>query len=189
MDKIMVDTKAVIDSLREIYNDESKKLSVDKVYNMVFEDDPVNYPSRTTIARLLRKNGGYKFRWESSIRPVANVLLNLDDIQLSDDPDEKTYKSILKLKKDMMDDLEEQVAELKEELKTQKSKYHERLEKETAKFQESLDFAMTQIELKDKRIDQLMDANDRLSITNDRLINQLMDCPLRKNDMECENEN
>ena len=39
---------------------------------------------------------------------------------------------------------------------------NEKLKAETDKFQKSLDFAMHQIELKDKRIDQLLDANIKL---------------------------
>ena len=55
------------------------------------------------------------------------------------------------------------------------SGYHEKLAKETTNFQKSLDFAMHQIELKDKRIDQLMDSNIQL-------LNQLLACPCKKND-------
>ena len=36
-----------------------------------------------------------------------------------------------------------------------------------------------QIELKDKRIDMLMEANDRLSIMNNKMLEQFLDCPLK----------
>lgn len=172
MDIIMIDTQNVIDSLQKIYK--KRQLTQKKAYEIVHDFDPINCPSETTIARVFREGASAeKFRWEASLRPIANAFLELEDIESSEDPEEQALKSILKLKKD-------QLGKAKTELEDEKAKYHKRLEEETAKYQKSLEFAMHQIELKDKRIDQLMDANDRLSITNDRLINQLMDCPLRK---------
>ena len=168
----MIDTQNVIDSLQKIYK--KRGLTQQKAYEIVHNFDPLNCPSETTIARVFREGASAeKFRWEASLRPIANAFLELEDIESSEDPEEQALKSILKLKKD-------QLGKAKTELEDEKAKYHKRLEEETAKYQKSLEFAMHQIELKDKRIDQLMDANDRLSITNDRLINQLMDCPLRK---------
>ena len=149
---------------------------------MANEKDPVNAPSRSSVARLLRKNGGYNFKWETTIRPIADALLEMEKTAPEDEPDRQAYKSILKLKKDTISELEAQIDALKEQLKAEKQKYHEKLADETSKFRHSLDFATHQIELKDKRIDQLMDANDRLSITNNKLLTQFLDCPLQNKD-------
>ena len=65
------------------------------------------------------------------------------------------------------------ISELQEEREKDKKRYHEKLAEETAKFQKELDFAMQQIALKDKRIDQLMDDNSKL-------LNHILDCPYRK---------
>ena len=173
----MIDTKQVIISLKQVKAE--KKLSLDKIVSLLEQN--VDYVSKTTLSRVFAKGSEELiFKWENTLRPIANALLDIETFESDDDTDTKAFKSVLRLKKDLLQELEAQNKELKAELKESKAKYHEKLASETAKFQKSLDFAMNQIELKDKRIDQLMDANDRLSITNDRLIHQLMDCPLRK---------
>ena len=168
----MTNTKDVILKLKEVKQE--KGLSLDKILIMV--ENNGEYISKSTLARVF-KDGSEdgSFRYEETIRPIANALLDVT-IEDDDDLDTRAYKSILQLKKDLIDELEEKIKNVETE---EKQKYHDKLAKETDKFQKSLDFAMHQIELKDKRIDQLMNANDRLSVTNDRLINQLMDCPLR----------
>ena len=177
----MIDTKNVILALKQVK--EEKKLSLDKI--IVLMEENGDYVSKTTLSRVFAKGSeDVIFKWEATLKPIANALLDIDTLEPDDDTDTRAYKSVLKLKKDLLSELERQNKELKEELNNAKLKYHEKLKVETDKFQKSLDFAKNQIDLKDKRIDQLMDANDRLSITNDRLINQLMDCPLRK---ECDN--
>ena len=115
------------------------------------------------------------FRYETTLRPIANALLDIETFEEDDNIDTKAMKSILKLKKDLLQELEEQNAALKQELKDAKLKYHEKLKVESDKYQKSLDFAMNQIELKDQRITQLLDANIQL-------LNQLLSCPCRKND-------
>ena len=175
MDIIMIDTQNVIDSLQKIYK--KRKLTQQKAYQIVYDFDPLNCPSETTIARVFRKGAkAENFRWEASLRPIANAILNLEEIDPGDSPEEQALKSMLKLKKD-------QLGIVNEEREEETDKYHKRLAEELDKFQKSLDFLKKQIELKDERIDYFMRANERLSITNDRLINQLMECPLRK---ECE---
>ena len=174
-DVIILDTHKVIDSLRELYADMKRKniISIDKAYEIVEKAYPQDPPSRTTIARVFRKNGGYNFRWEMTIRPIANAFLKFDAIDKSDAPEVKALKSILRLKKDTIN-------ELSEELTDEKEQYHTKLEEKTADFQKSLNFAKNQIALKDKRIDQLLDANDRLQKIIDRLTEQLLTCPCRK---------
>jgi len=171
MDRIMIDTQNVIDSLQKIYK--KRGLTQKKAYEIVYKYDPANCPSETTIARIFRKGAtAENFRWESTLRPIANAFLELEKIDSTDDPEEQAYKSIMKLKKDQLNIANDE----KEE---EKAKYHQRIEEETAKFQNSLDFAMQQIKLKDERIDLLMRQNERLSIMNNRMLEQFMDCPLK----------
>ena len=185
MNTTMVDTKEVILALKRVKTE--KNLSVDKILVLMHEKDPSTAVSKTTLARVFREGSENEiFRYEATLRPIANALLDIEEFESTDTPDQQAIKSILKLKKDLLMEMEEENNRLKEELKTAKLKYHEKLKVETDKYQKSLNFAMNQIELKDKRIDQLMSANDRLSITNDRLINQLMDCPLRNTDCKGE---
>ena len=183
--KDMTDTKEVILALKQVK--EEKKLSLDTIIDMMKEQDYTTAVSKTTLSRVFAKGSEDQlFRYETTLRPIANALLDMETIEEYDDTDTRGYKSILKLKKDLLLELERQNKELKNELKDAKLKYHQKLEAETAKFQRSLDFAKTQIELKDKRIDQLMNANDRLSITNNRMLNQILDCPLKNKG--CDNE-
>ena len=91
-----------------------------------------------------------------------------------------------------MDDSQEYYAEqnkrLKEDIETiknrEKLKYTEKLEKETQHFNDSVAFMKHQIELKDQRIDALLATTTELMTTNNKLVKQLMDCPLRA-DNEC----
>jgi len=176
----MTNTRDLIAKLREVYKE--KDLSYDKLLSLMEQSD--NYVSKSTLSRLFGKNWEqYSFDYENTLIPIANLLLDVED-EADDDSETKAFKSLLKFKMSVIDENAKQIAELKEQLKEvsskERSKYAERLEKETEKFQKSLDFAMKQIELKDKRIDQLMDANDRLSVMNNRMLEQFMDCPLKQ---------
>ena len=183
----MTKSKDLILKLREVQRE--KKLSYDKILSLMERDG--EFTSKATLSRLFGKKWeGYSFDYEQTLIPIANVLLDVDNIEADDDTETQAFKSLLRLKMSVIDENAKQISELKEQIKDvanrEKIKYHEKLQAETDKFQKSLDFAKHQIELKDKRIDQLMASNDRLSITNDRLINQLLNCPL-KNEV-CNNE-
>lgn len=177
----MTNTRDVIIKLKEVKKE--KGLSLDKILIMV--ENNGEYISKSTLARVFSDGSEEKsFKYEETIRPIANALLDIENDEDDDDAETLAFKSILKLKMRVIDENSRKIEELHDQVKEtankEKAKYHEKLSAELSKMQKSLDFAMKQIELKDKRIDQLMNANDRLSVTNDRLINQLMDCPLRK---------
>ena len=182
MNTTMIDTRDVILALKQVK--EEKQLSLDTIGLMMESNDPGTAVSKTTLSRVFAKGSeNQTFRYETTLRPIANVLLDIDTAEVDDNIDTKAYKAILRLKKDLIDELEEKLKLVEGE---QKRKYHEKLAKETENFQKSLDFAMKQIELKDKRIDQLMDSNDRLSAMNNRMLEQFLDCPLKNKD--CANE-
>ena len=177
----MTNTKDVILKLKEVRKE--KGLSLDKILVMIEKNG--DFISKSTLSRVFKDGSeDNSFRYEETLRPIANALLDINTIEEDDDPDTQAYKSILKLKMELIDENARQIAELKEEKGKEKTKYLEKLAKETEKFQRSLDYIKHQVELKDKRIDQLMDANDRLTETNNRLINQFLDCPL-KNNRDC----
>lgn len=176
----MTNVKDVIVKLREVQQE--KELSYDKILSML-EDDG-EFISKSTLSRLFGKSWDkYSFDYEKTILPIANVLLDIETIEADDDIDTRAYKSVIKLKKSIIAELEGKIKTIETE---EKSKYLEKLAEETAKFQQSLDFMRNQIELKDKRIDQLMDANDRLSIMNNRMLEQFLDCPVKNKG--CNNE-
>lgn len=171
MEKEMVKSKEVILALKKVKKE--KSLSLDKIQKLMEENDPSTAVSKTTLSRVFSKGSeDLLFRYETTLRPIANALLDIENIETYDDPDTQAYKSILKLKMSVIENNSRQIEELKEQIKTitmkEENKYHESLARELAKFQQTLDLAMEQISLKDKRIDQLM-------ITNDRLVNRLLD--------------
>ena len=170
----MTNTKDVILKLKEVKKE--KNLSLDKIISLMEQNG--EFVSKSTLSRVFSDGSEDKgFRYEMTLRPIANALLDIETIEIDDDIDTQAYKSILKLKKNLLEDLEKQNAELKDELQKAKLKYHEKLLTETARFQKSLDFAMNQIELKDQRITQLLDANIQL-------LNRLLTCPCRNNQNE-----
>ena len=159
----MTKTKDVILKLKAVK--EEKQLSLDRILSIMEQNG--EYVSKTTLSRVFAKGSEERiFKYENTIRPIANALLDIENEEDYDSPDTKAYKSILKMKKDI-------ISELQEEREKDKNRYHEKLAEETAKFQKELDFAMQQIALKDKRIDQLMDDNSKL-------LNHILDCPYRK---------
>ena len=170
----MTKSKDLIIKLREVQKE--KKISYDKILSLMEQDG--QFSSKSTLSRLFGKNWEkYTFDYENTLIPIANVLLDVDNIEEDDDTETKAFKSLLRLKMSVIDDNARQIAELKEQIQEvsnkEKLKYSHKLEAETEKFQRSLDFAKKQIELKDKRIDQLLEANIQL-------LNQLLTCPCRK---------
>lgn len=166
----MTNTREVIILLKEVRKE--KNLSFDKILDLM--KDNGDFLSKSTLSRVFADNSEDKtFRYDDTIRPIAKALLDIETIEQDDDIDTQAYKSILKLKKDLLLEYEKQIADLKEEIKEvsqkEKEKYHIRMEKETAQFQKNLEFLNHQVELKDHRIDHLLDANEKL-------LNQLLQC-------------
>ena len=169
----MKNMREIILDLREIYQNDKEKYSYGNLLKAMEENG--DYLSKSTLSRLFGdKWETYSFDYQNTIFPIVKVMLGTEESENDIEWDSDTAKLALKIKVD---------SEAK--IKKAKEAYLAQLEEETLKFQRSLDFIKNQVELKDHRIDVLLKSNERLSITNDRLINQLMDCPLRK---ECNNE-
>lgn len=175
----MTDTKKVIQLLKQVK--EEKQLSFDKILLMIEANG--SYLSKSTLSRVFADGSEETaFRYETTIRPIAEALLDMENIETEDSTDTKAYKAILKLKKDLIDELQASNADMEHKLNAEKLKYHEKLEKETKHFSDSLSFMSRQIELKDQRIDALLATTTELMTTNNKLVKQLMECPLRKCD-------
>ena len=164
----MKNMREIILDLREIYQNDKEKYSYNNLLKQMEENG--DFLSKSTLSRLFGdKWEEYSFDYDNTIFPIVKVMIGAEESENEIEWDSDTAKLALKLKLDS-----------EAEIKKEKEKYHAKLAQETERFQKSLDFAMNQIDLKDKRIDLLMKSNERLSITNDRLINQLMDCPLKQ---------
>ena len=166
----MTNTKDVILKLKEVRDE--KQLSYGDILELMEKNG--DYLSKSTISRVFQDGSEEQsFRYEETIRPIAKALLDIETIEEDDTTDIKAMKSLLKLKIARIEELETL-------LENEKHKYHEKLAKESKHFQDSLSFMTNQIALKDKRIDALLETTTELMTTNNRLVNQLMECPLRE---------
>lgn len=156
----MTNTKEIIEQLKEIKS--QRGLSLDTIYKMI-EDSGYSI-SKTTLSRLFGKGSEeVGFSYDGTIRPLANILLGVDHVEEDDIADVKAMKLLLQDKRKRIDELEKQ-------LETEKNKYHEKLEKERDAHAKEIKDWKHQIELKDGRIDKLLDSN----LEKDKLINSLM---------------
>lgn len=167
----MIRVRDIIIKLKEVR--EEKGYSFNDILELMEKNG--DFLSKSTLSRVFADGSEDQgFRYEITIRPIAKALLDIENIEDDDTMDVKAMKSLLKYKIQKIEELEQQIERLESAADKEKLKYHERIEAETAKFQKSLDFLKEQIGLKDKRIDQLLDANVQL-------LNQLLTCPCRKN--------
>lgn len=161
----MTNTKDIIIRLKEVRKE--KDLSYGDILDLMEKNG--DFVSKSTLSKLFAEGSEEhpeKFRYENTLRPIANAILDMENIEETDDMDIQALKTILKYKI-------ERIKELEATLDHEKIKSHEKLDKERDRFQRSLDFLKDQVTLKDKRIDQLLDANVKL-------LNQLLNCPCRK---------
>ena len=166
----MTNTKDIIVKLKEVR--EEKGLSFGDILNLMEANG--DYLSKSTLSRVFAEGSeDNSFKYEETIRPIAKALLDIETIEETDNMDVQAMKSLLKYKIQLIEDQEKQIAALKAEINSEKIKYLEKMETEREKFQKSIDFCRDQIDLKDKRIDQLLD-------TTTKLLNQLLTCPCRK---------
>lgn len=186
------DTKQLILALKQVKVD--RGLNIDDIVRIVSDADPQNAPSRSSIARVFAERSeddASHFRFDVTLKPICNALLDIDTVNPDESADDLALKSLVRYKKDLLEEYARQLKEAREELKTVKEKernrYNEKIEKESKQFHDSLAFAMEQIKLKDARIDELLSVNRENSATikeivatNNKLVAQMMSCPLKK---------
>lgn len=141
-------------------------------YNMLVEatkeiGEPVAY---STISKVFGKDGeNTSFNYINTLQPLVKILLDGDE-----EEDTTNLQSELKLKEKTIEKLNEKIAALHAQMESMR-------EEETRR----LNFLKTQIELKDRRmdenkqmIDRVMDRNDnkdRIISEKDRIIAELAD--------------
>lgn len=158
----MTNSRDIIIRLKAVR--EEKQLSYGDILEIMEKNG--DYLSKSTLSRVFADGSeNASFKYEETIRPIAKALLDIETIEDTDDMDTAALKTLLKYKIDRIEELEMR-------LDKEKIKYHEKLDKERDTFKRSLDFLKKQVELKDKRIDQLMDANEKL-------LDEFMNCPKR----------
>ena len=170
----MTDTIQLIDSIRKVYDE--KKLTIGKIEKMFIDIGKPGAVGHTTIGRFfsLKKRHLYNYHYEDTIRPLAELLLDVYIAEDSDDTETQAMKNFVRVKGKVIDELESEL------------NVYEKLEKEREQFARSIDFLKTQIERKDERINYFMKMCEQkdaqiieLTAKINDLIEQMKACPLR----------
>lgn len=178
----MTNTRDIILKLKEVRDE--KGYSYNDILKLMEESG--DYLSKSTISRIFSDGSeDLSFRYEETIRPIAKALLSIEEIEDNDDLDTQAMKSLLKYKIQRIEELEAENEQLEAALAKEKVKYHERLDKEREQHRKSIEFLKHQIDLKDKRMDQLLEAVFQKDNQHQELLKLIMSCPAR-NGMKCE---
>ena len=165
----MNSTKDIILKLKEVR--EEKGLSYNDILKLVEEKG--EYTSKSTLSRLFADGSEeVGFNYESTIRPIANALLDIEEIEADDDADVQAMKALLKYKIERIEELEQRIKEAKLEVAELRVKHLERIEELQEEHQKKADFLSNQIALKDQRIDALLDSNKEL-------LDHILHCPYK----------
>ena len=159
----MIDQREIILKLKEAKIE--RNLSISDIVNLTG-----NYISKSTVQRVFADGSeNISFRYEDTIRPLVKALLDMDTIEESDDMDTKALKSLLKLKI-------QRIEELENLLKEEKIKSHEKIEKERKHFESHIALLNEQIAIKDKRMDEQAERYNRKDEQYTELVNRLLNC-------------
>lgn len=170
----MTDTKELIANLKNVK--QSKGLSINDIVELTG-----NLVSKTTVQRVFADGSEeISFRYEETLRPIANALLDVETISETDNPEILAMKSLLKYKSNLIEEMEERIKELNIAHDKEKLEYLEKINDLQNTYSERLDFANHQIELKDKRMDQLLEAVFEKDKMQKELLNKILNCPCHK---------
>lgn len=166
----MNNSKEIILKLKEVRLE--KGLSLNDIVDLVEKNG--DYISRSSVQRVFTDGSeDATFKYDETIRPIANALLDIDRIETEDDLDTQALKILLQYKN-------QRIKELEQQLDKEKIKYHEKLDKERDQSRKSIEFLKEQVAYKDKRIDLLLESVDKKDKRLDELITHIMNCPFRK---------
>ena len=169
----MTNSKDVILKLKEVR--EEKGLSYNDILDLMEKNG--EYLSKSTLSRVFAEGSEeIKFRYEDTIRPIANALLDIENNEDDDDMGIRAMKSLLKFKMQRIEELERQVEHLEASLNKEKVKYHEKLDKEREQSRRSIEFLKEQISLKDKRMDQLLEAGFQKDSQHKEMLAKVLKC-------------
>lgn len=163
----MTNSRDLILKLKEVK--ERDNLSLGDIETRTEENG--EHVSKTTLSRVFSEGSeDIQFKFESTLKPIANALLDIDTIEDDDDLDTQGLKIMLKLKAD-------KIKELEAALDHEKVKHHEKIEKEREQSRRSIEFLKEQIQFKDKRIDYLLEAVFEKDKQLRDLFDKVMKCP------------
>lgn len=169
----MTNTRDIIIKLKEVR--EEKNLSYADILALLEANG--QYLSKSTLSRVFAEGSeDLSFKYDETIRPIANALLDIETIEDTDDMDVQAMKLLLKYKIQRIEELERQITELSAARDHEKVKYHEKLDKERERSNRSIEFLKEQIALKNKRIDQLLEAVFTKDKQHAELLTRLIQC-------------
>ena len=172
----MTNVKDIIIKLKEVR--EEKGLSYNDILDLMEENG--DFLSKSTLSRVFADGSEeVSFRYEETIRPIANALLDIENIEEDDNMDVRAMKSLLKYKIERIEELEKQLQIAETNLAKEKVRYHEKLDKEREQHQRSIEFLTNQIDLKDKRMDMLLNAVFTKDVQHKELLDVILACPAR----------
>ena len=99
-----LDKRKLILSLKRVKTDCG--FNIDQVYEIVYSNDPQTAPSRSSVARVFAEGSEAEashFKFETTLKPIADALLDIDSNE-EEDSSEELAKSLLKYKKDLLDE-------------------------------------------------------------------------------------
>lgn len=173
----MTNTKDLIMKLKAVRDE--KGLSYGDILNLMEKNG--DYLAKSTISRVFADGSEeMSFRYEETIRPIANALLDIETIEDDDNMDTRAMKSLLKYKIERIEELEKQIEGLETALDKEKIRAYEELEDKQAQWAKTIEFLKEQISLKDKRMDMLLNAVFEKDTQHKALLENILSCPCRK---------
>lgn len=162
----MTNSRDLILKLKEVK--ERDRLSLAEIEERTEKNG--EHVSKTTLSRVFSEGSENTiFKFEGTLKPIANALLDIDTIEDDDDLDTQGFKIMLKLKAD-------KIKELEAALDHEKVKHHEKIEKEREQSRKSIEFLKEQIQFKDKRIDFLLEAVFEKDKQHKEMLEKLLRC-------------
>lgn len=172
----MANCRDIIIKLKAIRDE--RNLSLNDIVNMIEKNG--DFVSRSSIQRVFAEGSEeVSFKYEETIRPIANALLDIDKIEDTDDENIASLKTLLKFKDGLIGELREKIKHLENELNREKLKYHEKMDNERAQWNRSIDFLKEQVAYKDKRMDILLESVQAKDARYDELLKLILSCPGR----------
>lgn len=169
----MTNSKDLIIKLKEVR--EEKNLSYNDIMDLMEKNG--DYLAKSTLSRVFAEGSEEQsFRYEETIRPIANALLDIENEEETDNMDVKAMKSLLKYKIQRIEELEQTVRKLESSLDKEKLKYHEKMDKERVQYQKSIDFLKEQISYKDQRMDLLLNAVQEKDKLHKEMLEKILKC-------------
>ena len=170
----MTNVKELITRLKEVR--EEKQLSYGDIMELMEKNG--DFIAKSTLSRVFAEGSEeLSFKFEETLKPIANAILDIDTIEDTDNMDVQAMKYLLKVKEQVIEERDKQIRTLESELDKEKLKHHDKLDKEREQYSKRIEFLMKQIELKDNRIDQLLEAVFIKDKQQKDLLDNIIHCP------------